>query len=203
MPAKISKLNMKKIFALGLIVFAVYSCTEKFEVIDDLSKDKFSLIDQTNTPRNFPAITKGMLTVISYIFTNCPDICPLTTNNMRLIQEKVNEAKIQNVKFVSISFDPAQDKPETLRKFAGVRNLDLSNWTFLTGDKQVVDSLMNRIGILAVVSDSTVFKDGRKIYYYTHTDRIQLMDEEGKIRKNYKGSNINVEEILRDIKSLQ
>ena len=202
MPAKISKLNMKKIFALGLIVLAVYSCTEKFEVIDDLSKDNFFLIDQTNAPRNFPAITKGKLTVISYIFTNCPDICPLTTNNMRMIQEKVNEAKIQNVKFVSISFDPTQDKPETLRKFAEVRNLDLSNWTFLTGDKPIVDSLMNRIGILAVVSDSTVFKDGRKIYYYTHTDRIQLMDEEGRIRKNYKGSNINVEEILRDIKSL-
>ena len=203
MPAKISKLNMKKIFALGLIVLAVYSCTEKFEVIDDLSKDNFFLIDQTNAPRNFPAITKGKLTVISYIFTNCPDICPLTTNNMRMIQEKVAEAKIQNVKFVSISFDPTQDKPETLRKFAEVRNLDLSNWTFLTGDKPIIDSLMKRIGILAVVSDSTVFKDGRKIYYYTHTDRIQLMDEEGRIRKNYKGSNINVEEILRDIKSLQ
>lgn len=203
MAAKISKLNMKKIFTLGLIVFIVISCAEKFEVIDDLSKDNFSLVDQTNTPRSFPAITKGKLTVISYIFTNCPDICPLTTNNMRLIQEKVNEAKIQNVKFVSISFDPTQDKPETLRKFAEVRNLDLSNWTFLTGDKPIVDSLMNRIGILAVVSDSTVFKDGRKIYYYTHTDRIQLMDEDGKIRKNYKGSNINVEEILRDIKSLQ
>ena len=202
MPAKISKLNMKKIFALGLIVLAVYSCTEKFEVIDDLSKDNFFLIDQTNAPRNFPAITKGKLTVISYIFTNCPDICPLTTNNMRMIQEKVAEAKIQNVKFVSISFDPTQDKPETLRKFAEVRNLDLSNWTFLTGDKPIIDSLMKRIGILAVVSDSTVFKDGRKIYYYTHTDRIQLMDEEGRIRKNYKGSNINVEEILRDIKSL-
>ncbi|MDP2036349.1 MAG: SCO family protein [Ignavibacteria bacterium] len=194
---------MKKIFTLGLIVFTVYSCAEKFEVIDDLSKDNFSLVDQTSTPRSFPATTKGKLTVISYIFTNCPDICPLTTNNMRLIQEKVNEAKIQNVNFVSISFDPTQDKPETLRKFAEVRNLDLSNWIFLTGDKSIVDSLMNRIGILAVVSDSTVFKDGRKIYYYTHTDRIQLMDEEGKIRKNYKGSNINTEEIVRDIKSLQ
>ncbi|RJQ59032.1 MAG: SCO family protein [Stygiobacter sp.] len=203
MPAKISKLNMKKIFELGLIVFTLNACAEKFEVIDDLSKDNFSLIDQTSTPRNFPSITKGKLTVVSYIFTNCPDICPLTTNNMRMIQEKVKETKLNNVEFVSISFDPTQDKPETLRKFAEVRNLDLSNWTFLTGDKPIIDSLMNRIGILAVVSDSTVFKDGRKIYYYTHTDRIQLMDEEGKIRKNYKGSNINVEEIVRDIKSLQ
>lgn len=203
MPAKISKLNMKKIFAIILLIISAVACAEKFEVIDDLSESKFSLVDQSGAKQNFPAMTKGKLTVLSYIFTNCPDICPLTTNNMRMIQEKLNKEKIQNVEFVSISFDPLQDKPETLSKFAEVRNLDLSNWKFLTGEKQVVDSLINRIGILAVVSDSTVFKDGRKIYYFAHTDRIQLMDEEGKIRKNYKGSNINVDEIVNDIKSLQ
>lgn len=202
MDAKISKLKVKCSLAFAMIVLLLLGCADKFEVIDDLSNTKFSLVDQTNNTREFPKLTKGKLTVVGYIFTNCPDICPLTTNNMRMIQEKVGEAKINNVEFVSISFDPLQDKPETLRKFAEVRNLDLSNWTFLTGEKPIVDSLMNRIGILAVVSDSTVFKDGRKIYYYTHTDRIQLLDEEGKIRKNYKGSEINVDEIINDIKSL-
>ncbi len=202
MAAKINKLKVKSSLTFTVLILLLLGCSEKFEVIDDLSNSKFSLVDQTNTAREFPKLAKGKLTVVGYIFTNCPDICPLTTNNMRMIQEKVREAKIKNVEFVSISFDPLQDKPETLRKFAEVRNLDLSNWTFLTGEKTIVDSLMNRIGILAVVSDSTVFKDGRKIYYYTHTDRIQLMDEEGKIRKNYKGSGINVEEILNDIKSL-
>lgn len=202
MAAKINKLKVKCSLAFAMIVLLLLGCADKFEVIDDLSNTKFSLVDQTNNTREFPKLTKGKLTVVGYIFTNCPDICPLTTNNMRMIQEKVKEAKINNVEFVSISFDPLQDKPETLRKFAEVRNLDLSNWTFLTGEKPIVDSLMNRIGILAVVSDSTVFKDGRKIYYFTHTDRIQLMDEEGRIRKNYKGSGINVEEIVNDIKSL-
>ena len=201
MAAKINKLKVKSRLAFAILIL-LFGCADKFEVIDDLSNTKFSLVDQTNTPRAFPRLTKGKLTVVGYIFTNCPDICPLTTNNMRMIQEKVKEAKIENVEFVSISFDPLQDKPETLRKFAEVRNLDLSNWIFLTGDKPIVDSLMNRIGILAVVSDSTVFKDGRKIYYYTHTDRIQLMDGEGRIRKNYKGSGINVDEIVNDIKSL-
>ena len=202
MAAKINKLKVKSSLTFTVLILLLLGCSEKFEVLDDLGNSKFSLVDQTNTAREFPKLTKGKLTVVGYIFTNCPDICPLTTNNMRMIQDKVKEAKIKNIEFVSISFDPLQDKPETLRKFAEVRHLDLSNWTFLTGEKTIVDSLMNRIGILAVVSDSTVFKDGRKIYYYTHTDRIQLMDEEGKIRKNYKGSGINVEEILNDIKSL-
>ncbi|MEW6653134.1 MAG: SCO family protein [Bacteroidota bacterium] len=194
---------MKKILVLILLIAAAVSCQDKLDVVDDLSSSGFSLVDQTGTKQNFPAMTKGKLTVVGYIFTNCPDICPLTTNNMRIIQEKLNSDKVNNVEFVSISFDPMQDNPETLSKFAEVRNLDLSNWKFLTGDKIVIDSLTKRIGILAVVSDSTVFKDGRKIYYFTHTDRIQLMDEEGRIRKNYTGSDINIDEIVSDIKLLQ
>ncbi|KAF0151862.1 MAG: electron transport protein SCO1/SenC [Ignavibacteria bacterium] len=202
MSDKITKLSLKKNFVLALLIIFIVSCQEHLEIIDDLSHSSFPLVDQTGIEQNFPVMTNGKITVIGYIFTNCPDICPLTTNNMRIIQEKLNEEKISNVEFVTISFDPLQDRPETLRKFAEVRNLDLNNWKFLTGEKMIIDSLMNRLKIVAVISDSTVFKDGRKIYYYAHTDRIQLMDEKGKIRKNYKGSDLNTDEVVSDIKML-
>lgn len=193
---------MKKLFLLFILLILI-KCTNKFEIIDDLSKSNYKLIDQNNRTQDFPAIAKGKIAVIGYIFTNCPDICPLTTNNMRLIQDGLKKEKINDVQFISISFDPLQDNPEALKKFAEIRNLDLSNWIFLTGDKLVIDSLMSRVKILAVKSDSTVFNDGRKIYYYVHTDRIQLMDEENRIVKNYKGSSINIKEIISDIKKLK
>jgi protein SCO1 len=194
---------MKKIFLPLFLTLIIASCAEKMPVIDDLGNAQYKLVDQNNRKVFFPEFVKGKLVVMNYIFTNCPDICPLSTNNMRLIQERIKKEKIESVEFVSVSFDPAHDSPEVLQKFAEIRNLDLSNWTFLTGEKSVINSLMNKIGIVAVVGDSTVFKDGRKIYYYTHTDRIQIIDVEGKIRKNYKGSTINTEEIVKDIKSLQ
>lgn len=190
----------KKLLLIFLLFFSY--CKNEFEIVDDLSKTNYSLIDQNNNPVSFPKIAEGKIAVIGYIFTNCPDICPLTTNNMRLIQEKLKKEKINDIQFISISFDPLQDKPETLKKFAEVRNLDLSNWIFLTGEKKIIDSLMNRVKILAVKSDSTVFNDGRKIFYYVHTDRIQLMDKENRILKNYKGSSINIDEIIDDIKKL-
>lgn len=121
---------------------------------------------------------------------------------MRLIQEKLNKEKITDVNFVTITFDPAHDSPEVLRHFAEVRNLELSNWTFLTGEKTIIDSLMKRVGVFAVIGDSTVFNDGRKIYYYVHTDRIQLFDQKGRIRKNYIGSDVNIDEVISDIKLL-
>lgn len=194
---------MKRILLLLMSGIIISACTEKLPVVDDLGNSRFNLIDQQKSKKLFPEFVKGKLVVVNYIFTNCPDICPLSTNNMRMIQERLKKEKIDGVEFVSISFDPQQDSPEVLEKFAAIRNLDLKNWAFLTGEKREIDSLMQKIGIVAVVGDSTVFKDGRKIFYYTHTDRIQLMDKEGRIRKNYKGSSINVEEIVADIKSLR
>lgn len=193
---------MKKLFFIFSLIFVVYSCGEKFDTIEDLNEEKYNLIDQNNASVSFPQIVRGKIAVVGYIFTNCPDICPLTTNNMRLIQERLKEEKVKDVEFVSISFDPLVDKPGVLKKFAEIRNLDLSNWTFLTGEKNAIDSLMKKAQIFAIPGDSTLFPNGEKIIYYVHTDRIQIMDVDGKIRKNYPGSTINVNEIVEDIKSL-
>ena len=187
---------------LTAIIFLIYGCKEKMPLVDDLSNKEYSLVDQDSNKVEFPQMAKGKITVTGYIFTNCPDICPLTTNNMHRIQERVKKENIKGVEFVTISFDPEFDTPNILKKYAEVRNLDLSNWTFLTGSKTTIDSLIKEVGVFAVVNDSTVFKNGKKIYYYVHTDRIQLIDQDGKIRKNYHGSKINIDEIIADIKKL-
>ena len=193
---------MKRL-SLLLIIILFLSCKDKFPVIEEFGNAHYNLVDQNDQKVVFPDFIKGKIVVINYIFTNCPDICPLSTNNMRLIQERIKKENIRNVQFVSLSFDPKFDTPEVLRKFAGIRDLDLSNWTFLTGEKYITDSIIKKVGVLAVPNDSTIFKNGKKIYYYVHTDRIQLLDAESKIRKNYKGSRINIDEIVADIKSLE
>ncbi len=187
---------------LLITITILYGCGDKLPATDDFGNSNFTLIDQNNKQVLFPRNVKGKISIVGYIFTNCPDICPLTTNNMRLIQEKVKEEKINNVEFISISFDPDTDTPEVLRKFAEIRNLDLTNWKFLTGPKTIIDSLINKAGVFAVPGDSTVLKSGKTIYYYIHTDRIQLIDKNGMTRKNYLGSKIDIDEIITDIKSL-
>lgn len=189
---------------LFFVVAAIFvSCGNDLEVEGNFGTEQFNLLDQNNSPQKFPEIIKGKIAIVGYIFTNCPDICPLTTNNMRLIQDELKKEKINtDVEFVSISFDPEADRPEVLKKFAEIRDLDLNNWTFLTGEKTTTDSLIKEVGVIAVVGDSTITKDGKTIYYYVHTDRISLVDEEGNIRKNYLGSKVNVEEVVADVKKL-
>ena len=192
-----------KLENLLIIIILFWGCKEKLPIIEEFGETKYNLVNQDNQNVVFPDFVQNKIVVMNYIFTNCPDICPLSTNNMRLIQEEIKKENIKNIQFVSLSFDPKFDTPDVLKKFAGIRNLDLSNWVFLTGEKSVTDSIIKKVGVLAIPNDSTIFKNGRKIFYFVHTDRIQLIDADGKIRKNYKGSTINVREIIADIKSLQ
>ena len=192
---------MRKAF---LIIFVfLFGCRDKFPVLEDFSKDHFHLKNQNNQEILFPDFAKGNIVLVNYIFTNCPDICPLSTNNLRLIQRRLKDEKIKDVYFISLSFDPENDTPEALSKFAEIRNLDLSNWQFLTGNKPAIDSIIKKANVIAAKSDSTIFKNGRKIFSFIHTDRIQLIDALSQIRKNYKGSTANIDEIVTDVKSLQ
>lgn len=188
---------------LFLFTFLISSCENEFQVIEDLSNQNYELVDQDSSKFIFPERIKGNYTLVGYIFTNCPDICPLTTNNMRILQENMKEEEIENINLLSISFDPEVDKPDRLKKYAELRSLDLSNWDFVTGEKSTVDSLMKDVGVLAVPGDSTITPSGEKILYFVHTDRISLFDKEGRIIKNYKGSQAPIDKIMNDLKKLE
>lgn len=191
------------IFSVAIIIsFVLISCKAELEELKDFNNNTYSFIDQDSNNVKFPSLMRGKINVVGYIFTNCVDVCPLTTNNMRLIQDKVKQEKIPNVEFISISFDPDVDKPSVLKSFAKVRDLDLTNWHFLTGSQTTTDSLMKDVGMVIIKSDSTLYENGFKTYYYVHTDRIQLVDQYGILRRNYIGSKIRFSEIMNDIKTL-
>lgn len=188
---------------LTIILFvSLISCKAELEELEDYNAKKYSLVNHESNTVEFPTLLDGNIGIMGYIFTNCPDICPITTNNMRRIQDSLKSKNITNVKFVSISFDVETDKPSVLKEFAQVRNLDLSNWQFLTGKRETIDELMKKVGVVAFKGDSTVFEDGSKSFYYVHTDRIQLVDKNGMLRRNYIGSKLRMDEIMNDIETL-
>ena len=162
----------------------------------------FTLLNQDSSRVNFPDRFKGKILVTGFIFTNCPDICPMTIHNMQLIQKELAKEKIKNVEFAAVSFDPLRDTPEVLSKQAELREVDLSNFNFLTGNKNRIDSLLDAMNIFAFTDDTTYTESGEPVYFFVHTDRITLVDQQGSIRKEYSGSKINIDEIISDIKYL-
>lgn len=192
---------MKKLIIFAALIFFAAGCAKHFPLNEDISKSSFTLVDQDGNPFRFPDELKDKISVVGFIYTNCPDICPLNTHNLKLIQNKVKAENIHDVQFLSISFDTDTDSTKVLKEYAEIRNLDLSNWKFLTGSKSTIDSLMKEVGVIAIPNDTTIV-NGKSTVFFTHTDRISLIDKDLRIRKNYVGSKINKDEIIEDIKQL-
>lgn len=184
------------------MIILVSGCKSDFELNENLQGFSFTLSDQDGKTVKFPQDLKGKIIVVAFIFTNCPDICPLTVNNMQLVQNALKKEGIDGVEFIAITFDPERDTVSLLKKFASLREVDEKNFRFLTGPRSEIDSLKTVMKIVAVSGDTTMI-DGAPSYFYTHTDRISLIDQKGFLRKEYPGSKSNIEEIVNNIKELR
>jgi protein SCO1/2 len=195
--------KIKLLIPFLIFLLAFISCEEKLPLDKDLTKKIYELINQDSIKVSFPEVIKGNITVMGFIYTHCPDICPLTTNNMYLTEKKLKEQGINGVKFVELSFDPDRDTPSVLKEFADIRGISFQNWMLLTGEKSVVEDLCKRFDVKAIKTDEEKDENGEASYSMMHTDRISLIDENGILRKNYKGSTLNFDEIINDIKTLK
>ena len=88
----------------------------------------FALVDQFNNPVNMSHF-EGKVVVITFIYTNCPDVCPAVTYQMKKLSEELGDDYNESVVFLSVTVDPERDTPERLASFAS--NYDAS-WQFLT-----------------------------------------------------------------------
>ena len=188
----------------GFIIISFFAGCGGKKMPEDRSigNNSYSLVNQDSSKVVFPNDFKGKIVVMSFIYTNCPDICPLTTHNLQMIQSKVEEEGIRNVQFLELTFDPQRDIPSVLKEYGDIRSVDYSNFQFLTGQKSVIDNLLRRMDVIALPSDTTVTETGKQIYFFTHTDRITLLDQQGNIRNEYRGSKTDVDAIFNDIKNL-
>lgn len=178
------------------------SCYEHFPLKQDISRSQNKFLNQDSVEVKFPAMVKGKVTLMAMVYTHCPDICPMTTHNIQLVESKLSEKELDKVRFVVITFDPDRDTPEVLKKFGEIRDINFSRWNFLTGDEQNTKEVMLKFDIKAIPADSSYDADGNLSYYVVHTDRISLIDQNGILRKNYVGSIANVDEMVIDIKYL-
>lgn len=103
------------------------------------------ILDQNGRQLNFYSdLIKGKTVAINFIFTTCTTVCPPLTATLRRVQQTAAERGL-DVKLVSVSVDPVVDTPERLRAFAEKFKVE-QGWTFVTGDKGEIDSLLASLG---------------------------------------------------------
>jgi protein SCO1/2 len=90
---------------------------------------EFTLLTSDNTSYDFKENTEGKVTVIAFLFTNCYDICPVVTYNLRAIHETLNQSQLDKIEFLTITVDPWRDNTTILQEW---KQSTKSNWTHLT-----------------------------------------------------------------------
>lgn len=191
-----------KYFILTLFLNLLTGCYEHLPLDQDISRTQNTFFNQDSVEVEFPELTKGKITLMTMVFTHCPDICPMTTHNMHLVEQKLPDEIKDDVKLVVISFDPNRDTPSVLKKYAELREYNFSRWSLLSGDDQNTKEVMLKFDVKAIFTDSNYSDDGELSYNIIHTDRMSLIDQNGRLRNNYKGSVANLDEVVEDIKYL-
>ena len=154
----------------------------------------FELVNQngdTITQDDYPGIY-----VADFFFTTCQTICPIMTEHMVQIQEKLKDDP--SVKLLSHTVIPATDTVAQLKRYALEKGVNDSKWNLVTGPKKEIYDLARK-SYLAVKTQG----DGGK-YDMIHTENFMLIDSKKRIRGYYDGTDPEaIEDLLEDIAILK
>lgn len=162
---------------------------KKYHTIAD-----FRLINQngdTITQNNY----KEKIYVADFFFTTCQTICPIMTDHMLLIQEKLQDDN--EIRLLSHTVTPEIDSVPQLKKYAIEKGVNDSMWNLVTGDKKEIYRLARKSYLVA--KEIPDFPDD-----LIHTENFVLVDTKKQIRGFYDGTDpLAIEQLLKDIQILK
>src|SRR5689334_22121255 len=109
----------------------------------------FALISQDGKPVSLGDF-RGKVLAVNFIYTSCPDICPLLTQKMAQVRDALSVDFVPRVAFVSITVDPENDTPDVLKNFADAFGANSGGWAFLTGPPAAVRAVIGHYGVVAI-----------------------------------------------------
>jgi protein SCO1 len=154
---------------------------------------QFNFISQRNEMRGSEEM-KGKITIVDFFFTSCPSICPIMSTEMERVDDVFRDR--DDVQIYSVSIDPTYDSPDVLNDYASKHNAS-SKWHFLTGDIEETYRLARCGFVLPTIDGQGVPDD------FIHSDKFVLVDDVGRIRGYYSGTNReDVDKLILETKIL-
>ena len=141
---------------------------------------------------------QSKVVVLHFVYTNCPDICPLHAERIAEIQELVNQTPMRDqVRFVSVTTDPVSDTPDVMRGYGPDHGLDPVNWVFLTvkpgTPEDTTRTLAERFGHKFTKLDES---------YQKHSIVTHVIDRKGRWRANFYGLKFEPTNLVQLINAL-
>jgi protein SCO1 len=126
----------------------------------------FSLTDQFGKQVSL-AEFKGKPVVLTFLYTNCPDQCPLTAEKLHATLQELGNAA-PNVEMLAVSTDPARDTTSAALKFSQTHRMQ-DYWHYLVGPKSKLAPIWSSYSIYAQPQQQTV----------NHSLGLYVIDKQG------------------------
>jgi protein SCO1/2 len=136
---------------------------------------------------------RGKAVAVTFIFASCTDTCPMLTDKMARVQDKLGTLFGEKIVFVSITVDPERDSPQVLKQYAESFGANPDGWYFLTGEPAAIRDVLSRYGVYAKKSPSGDID---------HTFLTSLIDSKGILRVQYLGVRFDLEDFRSDLLGL-
>ena len=143
----------------------------------------FSLINQNGDSFTEKKL-KNKISVLDFMFTNCPGPCPIMSNNMSALYKSYGS--VDQVQFISITVDPENDNTSHLKKYAESYGVYDERWQFLTSEIEKIKTLKQE-GFMLYAGELP----------QAHAIKFILIDEKGNIRQYYDGTDDASMAVLR------
>jgi cytochrome oxidase Cu insertion factor (SCO1/SenC/PrrC family) len=164
-----------------------------------------ALLDSNGKSLNLRDLTRGHITVLSFIYTRCaaPKACPYATGVLsQLYRASEDDRALQkNLRLVSMSFDPEYDTPQRLAAYSeGVRDEKPGcEWRFVTAKSRAeLEKILDAYGQAVARRQNPADPQGPLF----HIVRVFLIDRQGRIRNIYSSGTLDPRLVVADVKTL-
>jgi protein SCO1/2 len=158
-------------------------------VLESTAAD-FALRDQNGSVIRLSA-QRGKLVYLTFLYTNCPDVCPLVASNLGGMLRRLPPAERSEVRVIAVSVDPAHDTRAAVRRFVAEHGLP-PQFHYLIGTYDELKPIWQSYNLLISV---------KSVELVSHTTYVLLIDRRGKPRLYYT-SHVTTADLLHDVPRL-
>jgi len=133
---------------------------------------------------------RGRFVLVTFLYTNCPDVCPLIASNLNTALHELGPRR-REVRVLAVSVDPKGDTPAAVRAYARAHRL-VPQFHYLVGTAPELRRVWRRYDVLAVA---------RKPDLVDHVAYTVLVDRRGKRRVVY-DSQVKAQQVVHDLRVL-
>ena len=192
------------LFLSGWVLFAVNYFENKGNIFHGKQYFKeapsFVLTDHNGNKASLEDY-RDKLVLLSWGFTKCPDICPLTLSTLRKVMKNLG-ARGNEIQVLFITVDPERDTPERLKSYVPYFHEDFIG---LTGTRDEIDRVVEDYGAFYFIHSDAYGRsehDTWESYQLTHTTNISLIDRKGRMLLYYPYNKWDPDGMSRDIMAL-